>query len=179
MSYTKSSNSSSGHIAVPLDLRNSSQFPSQSQSHIANDGQAISKSWRLRSWCRALSGAYDQIFITVWQLRSCFCAAPSLTGGRGCLLYMLLAWKSRPYITVSVLRLPFLSPPTTHRVTVEVFDPASTRVGFASLNSSQSQSYFTTGGLPPISLSWCQAIETRDQNSPPPLNWALAILVLT
>jgi hypothetical protein len=40
---------------------------SQSQSHIATDGQSVSK-----SWCRAPSGAYDQIFITVWQLRSCF-----------------------------------------------------------------------------------------------------------
>jgi hypothetical protein len=38
-----------------------------SQSHIATDGQSVSK-----SWCRAPSGAYDQIFITVWQLRSCF-----------------------------------------------------------------------------------------------------------
>jgi hypothetical protein len=34
----------------------------------------------------------------------------------------------RPYFTVSDLRLPFSSPPTTRRVTVEVFDPASTRV---------------------------------------------------
>jgi hypothetical protein len=42
------------------------------------------------SWCRTPSGAYDQIFITVWQLRSCFCGAPSLTRGRVCLLYMLL-----------------------------------------------------------------------------------------
>jgi hypothetical protein len=37
-------------------------------------------------------------------------------------------WDSRPYFTISDLRLPFLSPPTTRRVTVEVFDPASTRV---------------------------------------------------
>jgi hypothetical protein len=36
-------------------------------------------------------------------------------------------WGSRPYFTVSDLRLPFLSPPTTRRATVEVFDPASTR----------------------------------------------------
>jgi hypothetical protein len=35
---------------------------------------------------------------------------------------------SRPYFTVSFFRLPFSSPPTTRRVTVEVFDPASTRV---------------------------------------------------
>jgi hypothetical protein len=36
-------------------------------------------------------------------------------------------WDSRPYF-VSDLRLPFSSPPTTRRVMVEVFDPASTRV---------------------------------------------------
>jgi hypothetical protein len=49
--------------------------------------------WRLvsKSWCRALSGAHDHIFFTVWQLRSCFCGAPSLMRGRVCLLYMLLA----------------------------------------------------------------------------------------
>jgi hypothetical protein len=35
---------------------------------------------------------------------------------------------SRPYFTVSDLRLPFSSPPTTRRVTVEVFDPTSTRI---------------------------------------------------
>jgi hypothetical protein len=35
---------------------------------------------------------------------------------------------SCPYFTVSDLRLPFLSPPTTHWFTVEVFDPASTWV---------------------------------------------------
>jgi hypothetical protein len=37
-------------------------------------------------------------------------------------------WDSRPYLTVSNLRLPFSSPPTTRRVTMKVFDPASTRV---------------------------------------------------
>jgi hypothetical protein len=30
-------------------------------------------------------------------------------------------------------------------------------------SQSQSQSYFTTGSLPPISLSWRQALETHDQ----------------
>jgi hypothetical protein len=33
-----------------------------------------------------------------------------------------LSWKSWPYFTVSDSRLPFSSPPTTRRVTVEVFD---------------------------------------------------------
>jgi hypothetical protein len=36
-------------------------------------------------------------------------------------------WDSRPYFTVSDSRLPFLSPPTTGRATVVVFDPASKR----------------------------------------------------
>jgi hypothetical protein len=35
-------------------------------------------------------------------------------------------WDSPPYFTVSDSRLPFLSPLTTRRATVEVFDPAST-----------------------------------------------------
>jgi hypothetical protein len=39
-------------------------------------------------------------------------------------------WDSRPYFTVSDLRRLTSSPPTTRRVTVEVFDPASTRVSF-------------------------------------------------
>jgi hypothetical protein len=107
-----------------------------SQSHIATDGQSVIKSWH-----RASSGAHDQIFITVWQLRSCFCGAPSLTRGQVCLLYVyaagpcqrslsrvLVPWDLRPYLTVSDMRLPFSSPPTTRRVTVEVFDPAFTRV---------------------------------------------------
>jgi hypothetical protein len=37
-------------------------------------------------------------------------------------------WESWPYFTVSDLRRPFSLPPTTRRVTVEVFDPASTWV---------------------------------------------------
>jgi hypothetical protein len=36
-------------------------------------------------------------------------------------------WDSWPYFTSSDSRLPFSSPPTTRRVTVEVFDPTSTR----------------------------------------------------
>jgi hypothetical protein len=61
----------------------------ESDIYIATDSQSISK-----SWCRAPSAAHDQIFITLWQLRSSFCGAPSLTRGRVCLLYMLLALAS-------------------------------------------------------------------------------------
>jgi hypothetical protein len=90
-------------------------------------------------------GAYDQIFFSVrnteyvWQLRYLFRGTPSLTRGRDWLLYVPLVLASAvflgrsplglgPYVTVSDLRLPFSSPPTTRRVTAEVFDPASTRV---------------------------------------------------
>jgi hypothetical protein len=37
------------------------------------------------------SGAYDQIFIIVWQLRVCWFGAPSLTRERVCRLQLLLA----------------------------------------------------------------------------------------
>jgi hypothetical protein len=49
---------------------------------MATDGQSVSN-----SWCRAPSGAHDWIFITVWQLRSCFCGALSLTRGRVSFVY--------------------------------------------------------------------------------------------
>jgi hypothetical protein len=87
------------------------------------------------------SGAYDQIFITVRQLRVCWYGALSLSDERTGLSFTIAAgpsqrshsrvrapWDSQPYFIVSDLRLPFSSPPTTRRVTVEVFDPASTRV---------------------------------------------------
>jgi hypothetical protein len=62
-------------------------FNSRSQSHIATDGQSVSK-----TLCRAPSGAHDQIFITVWQLRSCICGATSLIRGRVCLC--IFCWPS-------------------------------------------------------------------------------------
>jgi hypothetical protein len=40
--------------------KRNSKLNYQSQSHIATDGQSVSK-----SWCQAPSGAHDQIFITV------------------------------------------------------------------------------------------------------------------
>jgi hypothetical protein len=87
------------------------------------DRQSVSK-----SWCRAPSGAHDQIFITVWQLRSCFSVTPSVRED-GFVLFICcwplqlslsrvrVPWDWRPYFTVSDLRLPFSSPRTTRRVT--------------------------------------------------------------
>jgi hypothetical protein len=40
------------------------------------------------------SGAYGQMFITVWQLRVCWCVALYLTRGRVCRLQLLLALAS-------------------------------------------------------------------------------------
>jgi hypothetical protein len=98
----------------------------QIQSHIATDGQPVSK-----SWCRAPSGAHDQLCITVWQLRFCslwgvlsnertglsfvYDAGPCQRG----LSPFRISWDSRPYFSLSDLRLPLSSPPTTRRVTVE------------------------------------------------------------
>jgi hypothetical protein len=70
-----------------------SRTVNSSQSHIATDGHSASK-----SSCRAPSGAHDLIFITVWQLLSCFCGAPSLTRGRVWLLYMLLVFASAVFL---------------------------------------------------------------------------------
>jgi hypothetical protein len=67
------------------------------------------------------------------------CEAPSVTRGRvsffvyaagpcQCSLsWVRVPWDPRPYFTVSDLRLPFSPPPTTRRLTVEVFDGASGR----------------------------------------------------
>jgi hypothetical protein len=79
------------------------------------------------------SGAYDQIFITcvtvtglfLWGalsdemsgLSSVYAAGPCQRS----LSRVRVPWDLRPYFTVSHMRLPFSSPPTTRRVAVEVF----------------------------------------------------------
>jgi hypothetical protein len=55
----------------------------RSRSHIATDRQSVS---------------LGVIFITVWQLRSSFCGAPSLRRGRACLFYMLLVLVSAIFL---------------------------------------------------------------------------------
>jgi hypothetical protein len=60
---------------------------------------------------------------------------------------VLVLWDSWPYFTVSDSRLPFSSPPTIRRATVEVFELASIRKSLTATKSeSQSQSYVTTDG---------------------------------
>jgi hypothetical protein len=112
-------------------------FKVKSKSKSNCDWRSVSK-----SWCRAPSAAHDQIFITVWQLRSCFVRHP-IWREDGSVICIRVPWDSRPYFTVSDLRLPFSSPPTTHRVTVEVFDPTSTRVKCVCVYFYRISSYIT------------------------------------
>jgi hypothetical protein len=101
----------------------------QSQSDIATDGQSVSQ-----SWCRApLWDSWPDIYycLTVTILLLWGALSDERTGLSSVqcsLSWVRVPWDSQPYFTVSDLRLPFSSPPTTRRVTVEVFDPASTRV---------------------------------------------------
>jgi hypothetical protein len=107
-------------------------FLCQSQSHIATGGQSVSK-----SWCRAPADIYYCLtgrVLFLWGALSdertglsfVYAADPCQRS----LPRVRVPWDSRPYFTVSDLRLPFSPPPTIRRVTVEVFDPTSTRVRY-------------------------------------------------
>jgi hypothetical protein len=106
----------------------------ESESYVTTGGQSASL-----SWSKQPSGAYDHSFITVRQLRVCWCGALSLTRGRVCRLQMLLALLTSAVILGCESRgtrdhillyqtgdFPFSLPSTTRRATVEVFDSAST-----------------------------------------------------
>jgi hypothetical protein len=104
---------------------------SESESYVTTDAQPVSLSWN-----KDPSGSYDQIFITCVTVTVLFLLG-ALSDERAGLSFVFAAgpcqrslsrvrvpWDPRPYFTVSHLKLPFSSPPTTRRVTVEVFDPA-------------------------------------------------------
>jgi hypothetical protein len=93
---------------------------SESESYVTTDGQPASLSWnKAPIW--VLGGALSDERSGL----SFVCAAGPCQRSFS---RVRVPWDLRPYFTVSDLRLPFSSPPTTRRVTVEVFDPASTRV---------------------------------------------------
>jgi hypothetical protein len=105
---------------VSLMLALNRSFVSQSQSYIATYGQSVSQSVSL--------GVEPQIFIKVWQLRSCFFMGLPLEREDGSVICICcwplpaqsfsvrVPWDSQSYFTLSDLRLPFSSPPTTRRV---------------------------------------------------------------
>jgi hypothetical protein len=113
---------------------------SVSESYVTTDGQPASLSWNkepiwgLRPdlyYCLTVAG------LLIWGALSDERTGLSFIIAAGpcqrSLSWVRVPWDSRPYFTVSDLRLPFSSPPTTRRVPVEVFDPSSTReIGRAS-----------------------------------------------
>jgi hypothetical protein len=129
--------------------------------------QSVSK-----SWCRAPSGAHDQIFFTVWHLRSCFCGDPLLTRGRICLLYMMLALASAVFLRSESLGT------SDHFLLSQIWDFPFRRLlqlagslwrystppphGYLP-SEAESESYVTTDGQS-ASLSWYKApIRAYDQ----------------
>jgi hypothetical protein len=106
----------------------------ESESYVATDGLPASLSrnkapiWGLRPeryYCMTVAG------LLIWGAPSDERTGLSIaiaTGHRQrSHSRVRVPWDSQPYFTVSYSRLPFSSPPTTRRVMVEVFDPASTR----------------------------------------------------
>jgi hypothetical protein len=97
----------------------SNQSQNQSQSHTATDGQSVSPSVKPRLGLMTryllLFDSYGLVFVGrhLWREDGsvfCICSWP-------------LPVQSFSYFTVSDLRHPLSSPPTTRRVTVEVCDP--------------------------------------------------------
>jgi hypothetical protein len=96
------------------------------------------------------SGAYDQIFIIVWQLRVCWFGAPSLTKGPVCRLQLLLAL-ARAVIFGSESRRT-----RDHILLSQFRDFPFRRQNMVTNCVSESESYVTTDGQL-ASLSWSKA----------------------
>jgi hypothetical protein len=107
----------------------------ESESYVTTDGQPASLSWSkapiwgLRPdlyYCPTVAG------LLIWGALSDERTGLSFVYAAGpcqrSLSRVRVPWDLRTYFTVSDLRLHFSSPPTTRRVTVEVFDHASTRL---------------------------------------------------
>jgi hypothetical protein len=107
---------------------------SESESYVTTDGQPASLAWnRAAIWglrpdfyfCQTVAG------LLIWGVFSEERTGLSFTIASGprqrSHSRVRVPWESRLYFTVSDSRLPFSSPATTRRVTVEVFDSASTR----------------------------------------------------
>jgi hypothetical protein len=79
-----------------LNWINSSEPPLQSSTELVESSLLLrpTVSRPVSLGIKHPSGAYDQIFITVWQLRVCWCATLSLTRGRVCRLQLQLALAS-------------------------------------------------------------------------------------
>jgi hypothetical protein len=109
-------------------ITNSSEF----ESHVTTDGQSASLSWNkapiwgLRPdfhYCQTVAG------LLMWGALSDERTGLSFTTAAGpghpSHSRVWVPWDSWPYFTLSYSRLPFSSPPTIHRATVEVCDSTS------------------------------------------------------
>jgi hypothetical protein len=79
------------------------------------------------SWCRAPSGAHDQIFVTVWQLLYCLCGAPSLAGRQICHLLVTMC-SSKSVVSMNIinyLHLHVLTGYNTSHVYIKYMGPLS------------------------------------------------------
>jgi hypothetical protein len=111
-----------------------------SLSYDTTDGQSASLSWNKAPicclwpdfyYCQTVAG------LLMWSDLSDERTGVSFTitdsPRQGCHFRVQVLWDIRLYFTVSDSRPPFSSPPTTRWVTVEIFDPASTRVEWIGL----------------------------------------------
>jgi hypothetical protein len=113
---------------------------SESESYVTTDGQSAGLSWnkapiwglRPDFYCRTEYGIRLTVtFLIPWGALSDERTSLSFTIAAGSCQRshsrIRVPWDSRPYFTVTDSRLPFSSPRTTHRATVEVFDLTYTR----------------------------------------------------
>jgi hypothetical protein len=104
------------------------------ESYVTTDGQSASLSsnkepiWGLRPdfyYCQTVAGLLMWDALSDERMGLLFTTAAGLRQRSHS--RVRVPWNSRPYFSVSDSRLTSSSRPTTRRVTVEVFDPASTR----------------------------------------------------
>jgi hypothetical protein len=129
---------STADVTLPVDSRIvpglSYQQHSESESYVTADGESTSLSWdKAPIWylrpdfyyCQTVAGLFLWSSLCNERTGLQFAIAAGLRQRSRSRVWVL--WETRPYFTVLDSRLPFPSPPTTRRTTVEVFDPASTR----------------------------------------------------
>jgi hypothetical protein len=113
---------------------NSDFSESESESHVTTDGQPASLSWNkapiwgLRpdlDYCLTVAGLLVLGALSDERTGLSFATAAGPRQRSHSLVRV--PRDSQPYLSATDSRLPFSSPPTTCRATVEVFDPASTR----------------------------------------------------
>jgi hypothetical protein len=118
-------------------LANEFVLESESEFYVMPDDQSASLSWNKASiwglrpdfyFCRTVASLL--IWGTLFDVRTGL--SFKIAAGPHQLIYsrVRVPWDSRPYFTVSDSRLPFSSPSTNRRATVEVFEPATTRNKF-------------------------------------------------